>query len=88
MSINYIKASTLAWSDIWTEGLLQKDKAGRWDVSSSTPKYVQDYLSSIRTPSRAWNNSYAKALLTQKFAKYLTEQDPELALKLNVAEAT
>ena len=45
-----------------------------------------EYLKSYRTPSRSFPNSYASALLSQKFAKLLTEMNPALAVKLKIAE--
>lgn len=82
----YIKKSTINFPDIWENGLLKKDKGGRWVVCETTPVWIKDYLDGYRSPSRSWPNSFATALLTQKFARLLSEKDPELAAKLGVAE--
>lgn len=82
----YIKGTTLDWSDLWNHLGLSKDKGGRWYAGSDSPEWIQEYCSQYRTPSRAFPFSHAKPLLTQKFAKLLTEKDPELAIKLQVAE--
>jgi len=82
----YIKKSTLEFSDLWSYFGMQKDNGGRWEPSESTPEWVSEYLRNYRTPSRAWPNSYAKAMLSQKFAKHLCEKQPDLAIKIGVAE--
>lgn len=81
----YIKKSKLAFPQLYQDIGMIKDKAGRWYPSENTPECVNEYLNYIRSPSRALPNSYATALLTQKFAKYLTEHAPELAIKLRIA---
>ena len=86
MKAQYIKGATLEFSDFWTDSGLSRDNGGRWYAGSNSPKFVQEYCSQFRTPSRAWPHSHAKPLLTQKFAKLLTEKDPRLAIKLGVAE--
>ena len=82
----YIKKATLSFPDLWNHFEMKKDKGDRWEASSETPEYVKEYLSNYRTPSRAWPLSHAKAMLSQKFAKLVVENDPELAVKLGVAE--
>ncbi len=82
----YIKQSKLEWSDLWTYFGMSKDNGGRWFPTDETPDYVHEFLEDYRTPSRHWPYSYAKAMLTQKFAKLVIEKDPELAIKLGVAE--
>lgn len=84
-NVIYTKKSTLDWSDLWTEFGMKRDNGGRWYPSAGTPDYAKNYLSNIRTPSRAWPHSYAKAMLSQKFAKLVVEYDPELAVKLDIA---
>ena len=81
----YIKDSKLDWPDIWGELGMTKDNGGRWYPGDDTPTVVTDYLKGYRSPSRAYPYSYATPLLTKKFAKYLTENEPELAIKLGVA---
>lgn len=56
----------------------KQDKAGRWIPSAD----VAEYFCNIRTPSRAWPNSMAKAAQTAKFANWLTINRPEIAAKL------
>ena len=63
---------------------MQKDNGGRWYPSPLTPDWVREYLDNYRSPSRAWPNSYASALLTVKFAKLLAEKDTELAKRVGL----
>lgn len=84
----YIKKATLEWPDIWGELSFKKDNGGRWYASDDTPESVREYVEgNFRSPSRAWPYSYAKPLLTQKFAKFLTENEPTIAIKCGVAKA-
>lgn len=85
-TIQYVKKSTLGFRDLWTSFAMTKDNGGRWYPSEKTQEYVKAYLETVRTPSRAWPLSYAKALLSQKFAKMVCEQEPALAVKLGIAE--
>ena len=83
----YIKKSTLNFSDLWESFGMKKDDGGRWYQSEDTPEWVCEFLSQYREPSRAWPMSHAKPMLTQKFSKLVVEQDPELAIKLHIAES-
>jgi hypothetical protein len=65
----------LNWADIKKIG--KADGANRWYPCDE----VAEYFSNIRSPSRAWPHSYAKAAQTQKFAKWLSENKPEIAAK-------
>ena len=85
MKAVYIKGATLQWADLWDSLGLSRDKGGRWYAGDKSPKWVQEYCSQYRTPSRAFPHSHAKALLTQKFAKLLCEKDAELAVALKIA---
>jgi hypothetical protein len=67
---------TLNWTSIRAIG--KQDKAGRWTPSAE----VAEYFAHIRSPSRAWPNSMAKAAQTAKFAAWLTTNRPEIAAKL------
>jgi len=67
---------TLTWSTIRAIG--KQDGAGRWTPSAE----VAEYFRNIRTPSRAWPNSMAKAAQTAKFANWLATNRPEIAAKL------
>jgi hypothetical protein len=63
-------------------GLVRDHGNGRWDYENGITdpvavKYLQE--GGFRRPSRAHPMSYFRALLTTKFAKYLIENDPELA---------
>ncbi len=63
-------------------GLVKDHGSGRWDYQNGvTHPLVIKYLEEgdYRRPSRAWPMSYFTALLSNKFAKYLVENDPELA---------
>jgi len=65
----------LNWTDIRRIG--KYDGANRWYPDSE----IAEYFASIRTPSRAWPHSYAKAAQTAKFAKWLMANRPEIAAK-------
>lgn len=82
----YIKGATLEWPNIWNEFGMHKDNGGRWYPSESTQDYVVEFLKDIRSPSRSFPNSYASAMLRQKFAKLVCEKEPELAVKIGIAE--
>lgn len=82
----YIKKSTLSFPDLWKHFGMSKDNGGRWETTANTPEWAIEYLAGYRTPSRAWPNSYATAMLSQKFAKLVVENDPKLAVLVGVAE--
>lgn len=84
--VTYIKKTTLDFPDLWIYFGMSKDNGGRWFPTDDTPDYVHEFLEGYRTPSRHWPHSYAKAMLSQKFAKLVVQKDPELAVKLGVAE--
>jgi hypothetical protein len=71
---------TLNWTTIRAIGA--SDNANRWHPSAD----VAEYFRPLRSPSRAWPHSYAKAAQTAKFAKWLIENRPELAKQLEIAE--
>jgi hypothetical protein len=72
----YDMKKALTWADIRRIG--KSDKAGRWYPAPN----VAEYFSGIRSPSRAWPWSYAKAAQTAKFARWLTEHQPAIAQQL------
>ena len=79
--------NTLDWPDLWGPYLqLKRDNAGRWAPGDATPDTVARYCYQYRSPSRAWPHSYAKPLLTRKFARYLCENDVDLARKLQLID--
>ncbi len=82
----YIKKATIDFPALWSEFGMEKDSGDRWFDSESTQSWVKEYLSNYRTPSRSWPLSYAKAMFSQKFAKLIVENEPELAVKLGVAK--
>lgn len=84
MKATYIKGSTLAWPHVWGALGMKKDNGGRFLPSDSTPEWIREYVRQFRSPSRHWPHSYAKPLLTQKFAKLLCEEDPAMAIRLGV----
>ena len=86
LEVKHKKGASLEWPQLWEKLNMKKDSAGRWEYTSKTPFKVRKYLNSYRSPSRAYPLSYAKALLTIKFAKWLCEEMPGLAVSLNVAE--
>lgn len=65
---------TLTWSDLRRLG--KTDNANRWFPREE----IASYFSSIRYPSRAWPHSYARAAMTKKFARWLSNNHPELAI--------
>ena len=69
---------TLDWHLIRRIG--KTDKANRWYPCEA----VADYFGSIRSPSRSYPNSYARAAQTQKFAKWLVEHRPEVAKRVGL----
>jgi hypothetical protein len=69
---------TLNWQSIRRIGKV--DKAGRWYPAED----VAEYFASIRSPSRAWPNSYAKAAQTAKFAAWLRANRPDVARNFEV----
>jgi len=81
----YIKKATLEFPNLWADFGMSKDNGDRWYPSQDTQKYVVEFLEGHRAPSRRWPNSYATAMLTQKFAKLVVEHEPELAVKLGLA---
>lgn len=82
----YKKSTTLSWPDLWNHFGMSKDNGGRWYPTECTQDYVRAFLDTIRTPSRSWPNSYASAMLRQKFAKLVVEHEPDLAIELGIAE--
>tara|TARA_R110000868_G_scaffold181439_4_gene422399 strand:- start:11281 stop:11502 length:222 start_codon:yes stop_codon:yes gene_type:complete len=63
----------LDWTGIRNLG--KTDNANRWHPIPA----IAPYFDSIRAPSRAWPNSYAKAAQTLRFAKWLKEHHPTIA---------
>lgn len=82
----YIKKATLDFSDLWGSFGMSRDATGRWWPTDKTQAYVTEFLEYHRTPSRSWPLSYAKAMFSQKFAKLVVLNEPELAIKLMIAE--
>ncbi len=72
------KKLKLEWSDMRSLG--RTDNGGRWYPNED----LAEYFTSIRSPSRSWPNSYAKAAQTVKFAKWLAANKPELAKRLGM----
>lgn len=64
--------------------MMEQDNGGRWYPKKGTPadQYINE--NGYRTPSRAWPYSYAKPLMTKKFAKWLRTNHPEEADRLNL----
>jgi len=65
--------AVLNWKDI--NGIGRTDSAGRWYPNED----VAEYFNAIRSPSRAWPHSYAKAAQTLKFSNWLFANRLELA---------
>ena len=85
MQVKHKPRTTLNWPDLWLSLGFESDNAGRWYPTESTEK-IQEYIYQYRSPSRAYPHSYAKAALTVKFAKWLCENEPELAVECGVGE--
>ena len=69
---------TLNWADLRALG--KTDSAQRW-----TPRpEIKDYFDTIRSPSRAYPHSYARAAMTKKFSRWLTDHHPELASQVGL----
>lgn len=63
----------LDWTSLRTLG--KTDNGNRWYPMPA----IAPYFDSIRAPSRAWPNSYAKAAQTIKFAEWLKANHPAIA---------
>lgn len=63
----------LTWPDLRALG--RTDNAGRWYPRED----IAEYFAGIRSPSRAWPYSYARAAMTRKFATWLAANKPEIA---------
>lgn len=68
----------LAWPDIRKIGTI--DNGNRWFPIAD----IKEYFDPLRTPSRAWPHSYAKAAQTVKFAKWCIVYRPVLAARLGL----
>lgn len=71
---------TLDWSDLRHFG--RQDNAGRWWPKAQ----FSTYFSHLRRPSRQWPNSYSKSALTQKFARWVVDEFPDLAKVCGLVE--
>ena len=71
---------TLDWSAVYRLG--KTDKARRWYPNED----IAPYFVAIRNPSAAWPWSYAKAAQTQKFAKWLAVNRPDVAQRFGLIE--
>lgn len=69
----------LDWKDLWQKLGMIKDNGGRFYPGDNTPNSIREYLKGYRVPSRKWPYSYAKPLLTKKFAKWLINNDQSTA---------
>lgn len=80
------KKRSLEWKDIFT--IMHRDRSGRWWPYTNLPAatYIEEGF--YRTPSCKWPRSYARALMTQKFAKWLVENHPSEALALGLLSNT
>jgi len=69
---------TLDWKDVYRLG--KTDSAKRWYPHEE----IAPYFSNLRSPSRAWPWSYAKAAQSQKFAKWLLVNRPDVAKRFGL----
>ena len=84
MKVEHVRKSSLGWKHLSELGMY-RTRGDCIEPSLQTPTYVTDYLSNIRSPSRKWPHSYAKALQTQKFAQVMVDHDPALSVRLGIA---
>ena len=75
-----MKMQTLNWESIRFFG--ETDSAGRWYPDSD----IAEYFSTIRSPSRAWPHSYARAAQTSTCARWLAENRPEQAARFGIGK--
>ena len=68
----------LNWQHLRALG--KTDNGNRWYPSED----IAEFFSGLRPPSRAWPHSYAKSAQTLKFAKWLRDNRPDLAVQLGV----
>jgi hypothetical protein len=87
MTVEHIQDASLDWRDLSKLGM-QRRRGDCIEPTKNTPTWVVAYLDNIRSPSRKWPFSYARALQTQKFARVVIENDPHLALQLKIAHNT
>ncbi len=73
-----ISMKTLDWKSIRAIG--KTDGAGRWYPCED----IVEYFATIRSPSRAWPHSYARAAQTVKFARWLIVNRPAIAAQLKI----
>jgi len=64
---------SFCWSDI--KSFTTQDSAGRIYPCEHTWADIYIRLGGYRSPSRSWPNSYARPLMTRKFAKWLGDKD-------------
>lgn len=71
---------TLTWVDLKRLG--KSDNANRW---YPTDAIVEEYIAKngYRSPSRQWPQSYARPVMTKKFAKWAEENHPEFSKRFN-----
>lgn len=72
---------TLDWKELRIIGIT--DKQGRYYPKNEVAvAYIEQ--NGYRSPSRSWPLSYAKPLMTKKFAKWALENHKEFANKLGI----
>jgi hypothetical protein len=65
--------TTLNWQDLRSLGTT--GAGGGWHPDED----IAGYFKNLRTPSRAWPHSYARAAQTYKFRDWLLQNKPEIA---------
>lgn len=70
----------LSWHDIRRLG--HTDRAGRWIPCAQ----IAPYFDNVRTPSRQWPHTWARAALTRKFFDWLQIEHPEIAARFFVQQ--
>ena len=73
------KIATLGWHEVYKLG--KTDNANRWYPNEE----VKEYFNGYRLPSRAYPWSYAKAAMTQKFARWLYDNHPDIYKRLGLS---
>jgi hypothetical protein len=65
--------TALNWQDLRSLGTT--GAGGGWHPNED----IAEYFKNLRTPSRAWPHSYARAAQTYKFKDWLLQNKPEIA---------
>lgn len=85
---------TLEWPDIWNHLKMGHNSKGKWFIGDDTQQSVIDFLNDFGytrtdifgTVHKGTNKSHLSTILLYNgFAKYLVQNEPEIALKIGIA---